>query len=165
MLLLGSILIGCSDQESPTAANDEALTTLSKAGVVEYQFDVNLGLEAPYEDCTTGADMQNHGITRAHIRVTTTPSGNLIMKGWVDYDAYGAVTLENLATGEIWTLANGHNPFGRVIKENGYFLAHYHWNELYRGPNGQVLHILLKGHIKFDKDGNLIIFRRSYTCR
>jgi hypothetical protein len=121
--------------------------------------------EAPYEDCTTGADMKYYGTLLVTISELTNASGNLIIQSWVDYDAFDGVTLKNMDTQEVWTCISGHNPFGEVIKENGFYVLHYHWNELYRSGDGDMLHILLKGHVKIDKDGNVTIDRESYTCR
>ena len=163
LLLLGSIFIGCSDQQAPTANNDEALPPLSKVVVVEYTFDWDLSFDPPYEDCATGAPMQPHGVIRYYVREVITPSGNILLSAWVDYNAYDGVTLENLDTGDMWTLTNGNSPITNVTKENGFYLAAYHWNELYR-LNNQNLHIHAKGHKKFEPDGTVTTNRRTYNC-
>jgi hypothetical protein len=163
LLLLGFIFWGCDDQQPSTAATDEALTPLSKVNVVEYSFDYNLDWDDPYEGCANGQPMQQHGWLRYHVRETTTPSGNILLSAWVDFNALGGVTLENLVTGEIWTLTNGNNPITNVTKENGFYLAAYHWNELYR-LNNQNFHLHVKGHKKFEPDGTVTTDRRSITC-
>ena len=121
LLLLGGIFIGCSEQQAPIANNDEAVTTLNRVTVVEYTCDADLTSEPPYLDCVTGEPMNNIGTVLVHIRELTTPSGNVSINGWVDYDAYGGVILKNETTLEEWTLTNGHNPFHEVIKENGFY--------------------------------------------
>ena len=163
-LILGIIFISCSEQQGPTANNDEAVTPLNKVTVVEYSYLYDMDWDPPYEDCATGEDMKTHGLVEVFIREKTTPSGNLIINGWVDYNYYSGVTLENLGTGDIWTLENGHNPFHEVIKENGFYNLHYHWNELFK-LNNQTLHIHLKGHFQILPDGTVTHDRESYTCR
>jgi len=162
VLLLGSTFIGCSDQQTPTDGNDEALTALNKPVIESYWW--NMDWDPVYEDCATGEDMQNHGWLKIYTREITTPSGNVIISGWVDYDAYEGVTLENLATGDIWTLTTGHNPFHEVIKENGMYILRYNWNELYKKQNSPNIHIHLKGHLKILPDGTVTHDRESYTC-
>jgi hypothetical protein len=163
LLLLGNIFIGCNDQQAPTASTDEAVTHLNKVTVVEFAFDWNLDWDDPYEECATGAPMQPHGLIRYHVREVTTPSGNILLSAWVDYNAGEGVTLENLQTHEIWTLINGNSPITNVTKENGFHVAAYHWNELYR-LNNQNLHIHVQGHKKFEPDGTVTTDRRSYNC-
>ena len=163
LLLLGFMFWGCDDQQAPTAVNEEALTTLSKVTVVESILDWDLSLDPPYEDCATGAPMQPHGLIRYYFREVTTPSGNILLSAWVDYNAHDGVTLENLGTGEMWTLTNGNSPITNVTKENGFYLAAYHWNELYR-LNNQNFHIHAQGHKKFEPDGTVTTDRRSYNC-
>jgi hypothetical protein len=107
--------------------------------------------------------MQYHGWVLIHFREVTTPSGNLIVNAWVDY-TYDQITLENTVTGEIWTNLNGHNPFGEVMKDNGFYVLHYQWNELYRNEAGELLHIHLKGHFTIDKEGMITHDRESFTC-
>ena len=124
----------------------------------------NLDWDPPYEDCASGQDMQNHGWVLVYTQTKTTPSGNVIISGWVDYHAYQGVTLENLGTGEMWTLTTGHNPFHEVIKENGFYILRYNWNELYK-LNKQNLHIHLKGYLKILPDDTVTHDRESYTCR
>ena len=164
ILLLGMLLIQCNEEPTPTGVSQDNLLSMSKIIVNEYTFDATLDLEPPYEDCATGEDMQNHGTVKVYIVERITPSGNVLVNGWVDYNAYGEVTLENLGNGDIWTLTNGHNPFHEVIKENGFYVLSYHWNELYKLDN-QTLHILLKGHVKIEADGTVTIDRESYTCQ
>jgi hypothetical protein len=163
LLLLGIISWGCSDQQAPTANTDEAVTPLSKVTVDEYFFDWDLDWDDPYENCASGAPMQPHGLIRYHIREVTTPSGNILLSAWVDYNVLGGVTLENVGTGEMWTLTNGNSPITNVTKENGFLVAAYHWNELYR-LNNQNFHIHAQGHKKFEPDGTVTTDRRSYNC-
>lgn len=159
----------CQQEQNPAeilgieSSSEEGPASLSKVFVVVDSFDAVLDLEPPYENCTTGEDMQNHGTVRAYLVGRVTPSGNEIWNGWVDYDALGGVTLENLGTGEIWTLTNGHNPFHEIYKENGFWVLSYHWSELYK-LNNNTLHIQLKGHVKLQPDGTWKIDRESYRC-
>ncbi len=162
-LVMAALLVGCDGQPLEPVP-DEALTPAFKVDRQEYSYLYDLDWDPPYEDCVTGEPMQNHGFLRVHVRETTTPSGNVTVHGWVDYGAFGPVTLEGLWSGVIWTLTNGHNPYGEVIKENGSYLLHYHWNESYSNPDGEKLKIHLKGHMKIDKDGNMTINRHSYRC-
>jgi hypothetical protein len=163
LLLLGIISWGCSDQQAPTANTDEAITPLSKVTVDEYSFDYELNEEDIYDNCANGQPMQPHGWLRYHVRETTTPSGNILLSAWVDFNALGGVTLENVGTGEMWTLTNGNSPITNVTKENGFYVAAYHWNELYR-LNNQNFHIHAQGHKKFEPDGTVTTDRRSYNC-
>ncbi len=164
-LLIGVLVLSCSDLESPTASPDASVNPLSKVNVVEYSFPVTMDYEPPYQNCSTNAPMKNYGTVRVHIRELTTPSNNLIVTGWVDYNAFNGVTLKNMSTNEIWTLVTGINPFGEVIKENGYYMLHYQWSELYKNSSNATFHIHLKGHIKIDNNGHWTIDRESYTCR
>ena len=164
LVLIGGFFIHCSDEQTPTGTSQDELSRMQKVIVDEYSFDAILDLDPPYEDCATGEDMQNHGTVKVYIVEKTTPSGNLLITGWVDYNAYSGVTLENLGTGEIWTLTNGHNPFHEVIKENGFYRLHYHWSELYKNSNGENLHIHLKGFFAIDNEGNVTKDLESYNC-
>ena len=92
----------------------------------------------------TGALIQYHSFVKIYAKEKTTPSGNWIATGYVDYDAYDGVILENLSTEEIWTLQNGQNPWNEIENHNGSYRLHYHWNELYKLGN-QNLHIHLEG--------------------
>lgn len=160
------LAFGCTDQTtSPTALSDDVAAPTFTVDRQEFSSPYDMDWDPPYTDCATGEDMQNHGILLIHIRETTTPSGNVTVHGWVDYDAFGPITLEGLSSGDIWTLNNGHNPFGEVIKDNGFYLLHYQWSELYSNPEGRKLHIHLKGHVKVNPDGTVTINRESYTCR
>ena len=163
LVFIGVFFISCNDELSPTTSSDEQISSLNKVTVVEYSFPADLGSESPYTDCATGAPMQNHGLVEVFIQEKTTPSGNLIIKGWVDYNYYDGVTLENLFNGDIWTLTNGKNPFNEVIKENGFYKLSYQWSELYK-LNKKTLHIHLKGHVKIEPDGTVKIDRESYNC-
>jgi hypothetical protein len=96
---------------------------------------------------------------------TTTPSGNLIVRAWVDYTAHGEVTIEGLTSGNIWTLTHGHNPFGEVIKENGFYQLHYQWHEFFTSSIHGDLRVHLKGHVFVDPSGTLRIERETATCR
>lgn len=164
LLLVPLLLLAC-DREPVAPAPDEGLTPLLKVDRQDSADPYDLDWDPPYEDCATGEDMQNHGIVLVYVRETTTPSGNVTTHGWVDYDAFDGVTLEGLTSGDVWTLTNGHNPFGEVIKDNGSYLLHYQWSESYSHPDGRKLHINLKGHVKVDNDGNVTIDRESHTCR
>jgi hypothetical protein len=162
VLLMGGIFLSCSDQQAPTA-NDEVVDPLNKVTVVEYFILFDLSLEPPYTNCVTGAPMQNHGIATLHITEKTTPSGNWIATGYLDYNSHGGITLENTSTNEIWTLQNGTNPFNEIAKHNGAYRIHYHYNELYK-LNNQNLHIKLKGFFAIDKDGNVTREIHEITC-
>lgn len=160
------LLAACSNPPTTsTVLNDDAAPPAFKADRQESTWEAVMDEEPAYEDCATGEDMQNHGRLLVYETETTLPSGNVILHGWVDYAAFGPVTLEGVTSGDIWTLQNGHNPFGDVSKENGFYMLRYQWSELYKNPDGQTLHIHLKGHFKIDPDGNVTIDRESYTCR
>jgi hypothetical protein len=164
LLLLGCIFIGCSDQQAPTGISEESNTTLNKATIIKDSFDYDYDAESlPFTDCVTGASMQNHGIVKANYKIVLTPSGHYIETGHVDYDAYGGVTLENLSTGEIWTLQNGTNPWHWIEYDNGSFRFHYLWNEVYKSGN-QVLNLHLQGFITVDKNGNVTKEIETYSC-
>lgn len=66
LLLLGSIFIGCSDQQAPTGNTDEAVTPLNKVTIVESTFDADLTGEPHYLDCATGAPMNNIGTVKVY---------------------------------------------------------------------------------------------------
>lgn len=163
LLFLGIIFLGCSDPQAPTAVSSDTDLTLNKGSVVEYSFDYDLDTDPPYTNCVTGEPMQNHGIVKVYVREMTTPSGNWIGSGYVDYEAYGAVTLENTTTSEIWTLKNGQNPWSEIENHNGSYRIHYHWNEVYSMGN-QNLHIHLQGFFSIDSDGNITRDLETYDC-
>jgi hypothetical protein len=162
-LFLGCVITSCSDHQAPTAISDDSSTTLNKVTVVEYNFDYDLDTDLPYTNCVTGASMQNHGIVKVYVRELTTPSGNWTATGYVDYGAYGGVTLENLSTNEIWTLQNGQNPWNEIEIHNGSYQLHYHWNEVYTSGN-ENLHIHLKGFFTIDRGGNVTRALEEYFC-
>ena len=134
-----------------------------KVDRLDYTYDYDLDGDAPYPDCL-GEAMQNHGVVQVFVRQRATPSGNVLVNGWVDYDAYGPVTLEGLSSGTVYTLVNGKNPFVEVIKENGLYLLHYHWNEVFRSQDGKKVNVHLQGHLKIEPDGTVKIDRESYRC-
>jgi hypothetical protein len=157
------VAVSCDQQPVEPATDQVAEDATFKVDRDAYFFDVDLGAEAPYPDCL-GEAMQNQGTVRAYVRERVTPSGNLLVSGWVDYDYFGGVTLVGLSSGDVYTLLNGHNPWSEVIKDNGFYSLAYHWNEQYRNDDGQILHILLKGHVKIEPDGTVKIERESYKC-
>ena len=163
LLLLAVVFVSCNDSSAPTAINDEAITSLSKVVVDEYFFEIVLDDEEPFVMCD-GDLMQYQGSVGLHLKEKTTPSGNTIVKGWVDYHAFGGVILENSVTGAVWTLTNGHNPFGEVIKENGFYVLHYQWHEFYENEEGDKLRVFLKGHVKVNPDGTVSIERETVKC-
>lgn len=163
LLLIGSFFIQCSDQQSPTSISNESNTLLDKVTVTEYNFDYDLDTDPPYTDCVTGMSMQNHGVVIVYVRELTTPSGNWIATGYVDYNAYGGVTLENMSTNDIWTLQNGHNPWNEIENHNGGYRLHYHWNEVYKLGN-QNLNLHLKGFFTIDHNGNVTKDLETYSC-
>ena len=161
--LLGSIFFSCSEQQAPTAIVEESNTTLDKVIIINDSFDYDYVESLPYTDCVTGASMQNHGIIKANYKIIMTPSGHYIETGHVDYNAYGDVTLENLSTGEIWTLQNGTNPWSWIEYANGSFRFHYLWNEVYKLGN-QVLNLHLQGFFTVDQNGNVTKNLETYSC-
>lgn len=170
LLFFGCIFLGCGDQQAPTSLNNELNTTLDKVIIEEGSFEFNYDDAdgegnpfPPYTDCVTGASMQNHGRVEAHYRIVITPSGIYKETGHVDYNAYGEVTLENLSTGEVWTLQNGTNPWSWIEYHNGSFRFHYLWNEIYRSGN-QVLNLHLQGFFTIDHNGNVTKSLESYSC-
>jgi hypothetical protein len=162
VIFLGSIFISCSEQQSPTAITNESITPISKVTVNEYFWEIVLDEEDPFVECD-GNLMQYHGSVGLHIKEKNTPSGNIIANWWVDYMAFDGISLENLVTGEVWTLTNGHNPVGEVIKENGFYLIHYQWNELYKLDN-KTLHVHLKGQFMVLPDGTVKHDQESVKC-
>jgi hypothetical protein len=162
-LVMGALLVGCGGQPLELEpVPDEALTPLFKVTVDEDTYEYDLGNELPYEDCA-GEDMQTHGKILVHVREMTTPSGNLIVSGWVDY-TFEQITVEGLSTGEIWTLTNGFNPFHEVIKEDGSYFLHYQWHEFYTNEDGEKLRAFVNGNYQIDQDGNVRIERESVRC-
>ena len=134
-----------------------------KVDRLSYTYDYDLDWDPPYPDCL-GEAMQNHGIVKVYVREHTTPSGNVLVSGKVDYHAYGPVVLEGLSSGDVYRLRNAQNPFVEVIKEDGFYRLHYHWNELYRNQDGQKLNLHLQGHLKIEPDGTVKMDRESYSC-
>lgn len=163
ILLIGGLFIQCGDQEAPTSTGEESKATLNKVSVVEYSYDYDGDWDPPLTNCVTGALMQYHGVVKVYVRDLMTPSGNWIETGYVDYNAYDGVTLENLSTGEIWTCQNGQNPFNIIEKNNGAFRLHGHWNEVYKLGN-QTLNLHLKSWFTVDKNGNLTKNIETYFC-
>jgi hypothetical protein len=161
--MLGFILWGCSDQQSPTAISEEANTTLNKATIIKGSFDYVYSELDTYTDCVTGASMRNYGTVKANYKIVITPSGHYIETGHADYNAYGEVTLVNTSTGEEWTLQNGTNPWHWIEYNNGSFRFHYLWNEVYKSGNN-VLNLHLQGFITVDKDGIVTKNIETYSC-
>jgi len=161
LLLLGSIFIGCSDQQAPTDGNEEALTALNKPVIESFWW--NMDWDPVYEDCATGDDMQNHGWLKIYTQEITTPSGNVIISGWVDY-GFEQITLEGLTSGDIWMLTNGFNPFHEVYKENGAYFLNFQWHEFYSNEYGDKRRAFVTGHLHIDADGNVTSVRESINC-
>ena len=163
IILLGSLMISCNDEPLPTASSDSSVSPLNKIIVNEYFYEIVLDDEEPFVECD-GNLMQYHGRVGLYIKERVTPSGNIIAKWWVNYEQFDGVTLENTVTNEVWTLINGHNPVGEVIKENGFYRINYQWSELYK-LGKKTLHIHLKGQFMVLPDGTIKHDRESYTCR
>ena len=157
------LAVSCDQQPVDPTANQTAEGAAFNVQRNAYFFDAVLDAEPPYPDCL-GEPMQNHGTVRAFVSEKTTPSGNLVATGWVDYGYFGEVTLEGLWSGDIYTLQNGHNPWTEVSKDNGFYSLAYHWNEQYKNEDGDRLHVMLKGHYKIEPDGTVRIDRESYRC-
>ena len=68
LLMLGFILWGCSDQQSPTAISEESNTTLNKATIIKGSFDYVYSELDTYTDCVTGASMRNYGTVKANYK-------------------------------------------------------------------------------------------------
>jgi hypothetical protein len=168
LLMMGFIFWGCSDQQSPTAT-DEEVSSLSKVDRVEYTFELDLADPdegvPPYEGCP-GEDFQPHGIIVVHVVETTTPSGNWIVSGWTDYFAdENGVWLVGLTSGDTWTLYKANNPWHEFSKENGYYLLKYQWHEWYRNDDtGETLRVFVKGHVLVTPKGGLKIARETTRC-
>ena len=154
-------LVGC-DSQPVEPVSDEALNSLSKVNRVEYTFEYDLGDEDPYEDCA-GEDMQLHGKVLVYVRETTTPSGNLVVSGWVDYK-FEPITMEGLTSGDIWTLTKGFNPFHEVYKENGAYLLNFQWHEFYSNEYGDKRRAFVTGHYHVGPDGNVMNERENIRC-
>jgi hypothetical protein len=164
VLMMGFIFWGCSDQQSPTAI-DEEVSSLSKVDRVEYTVDLDLATLPPYEGCP-GEDFQPYGLIKVHVVETTTPSGNFIVNGYTDYFAdEDGVWIEGLTSGDIWTLYKANNPWHEFIKENGYYLLKYQWHEWYRNDvTGETLRVFVKGHVLVTPKGGLKIEREITRC-
>lgn len=174
-ILAALIILGCSQTE-PSApqsvaqstsdylsVSDDAVSSTLGVERVEYSIPYDLEDEGAWVICN-GELMQGHGIVELHVIETYLPSGDLITRAWVDYQAYDGVWFEELSSGDIWQLTNGHNPFGEVIKENGFYMLHYQWNEIYTNPDHGILRNHLKGHVMVEPDGTVRIERESYRC-
>jgi hypothetical protein len=163
ILLIGGLYIQCNDQKAPTSTGDESITTLNKAIIDEGEFDYDFEPDAPYSNCVTGALMKNHGVLKLYFKAIITPSGTYKETGYVDYNAYGGITLENLSTGEIWTLQNGTDHWSWIEFHNSSFRYHYLWNELYKLGNHN-LHIHSQGYFAVDKNGNVTRVVENISC-
>ncbi len=88
--LVALVAFGCSDPPTTaTALGDEAVAPAFMADRAEYSFPYDLQDEDPFLVCR-GELVEGYGILTIHIREVTTPSGNLLVRGWVEYpgDSY-----------------------------------------------------------------------------
>jgi len=157
------VVVSCDQQPVEPLVDQTSDVPAFKVEHQVYTYDYDMDEDPPYPDCL-GEAMQNHGVVKVYVRQRDTPSGNVLVNGWVDYDAYGGITLEGLSSGEVYTLINGKNPFVEVMKEDGFYLLHYHWNEVYRSDDGKKVNVHLQGRFMIGPDGTVKIDRESYRC-
>jgi hypothetical protein len=174
-LLLMASLIGC-DQARPTEneiSGPSVLkavagpTSLSKAERQEYSFTFDLEDEEPFIECR-GELMAFHGIVTINIREQTTPSGNLLVRGWVEYsdDQWAEGTVSQ----DVWTLRKGLNPYTETLKgdfysEEDFWVQNWQILEWYQNEDLGKLKIQWWGGLKFDKDGDMALYRDRVTCK
>ncbi len=176
-LLLAIVLVGCSETlpteslvaetESAQIAAYDAATSLAKAERQEYSILYDLEDEEPFIECR-GELMKFHGVLTINIREQTTPSGNLLVRGWIDYgDDHWA---EGTESHNVWTLRKGLNPYTETLKgefysEEDFWVQNWTIIEWYENPELGDLKLKWWGHLKFDKDGNFTIYRDNVTCK
>jgi hypothetical protein len=158
-----ALLVAVSCDQPPVEPVDADVASdlpAFKVDRADCSFVVDLGTEIPY-DCTDEL-LQPQGLVLVNCAEKTTPSGNTIVSAHVDYEAFDGVYLDGLT--DVWTNTNGHNPFGEVIKDNGFYQLHYHWHEFYRNQDGERLKVHLKGHFAIAPDGTVKIDREVLSC-
>ena len=165
VLLVPLLLLAC-DREPVAPVPDEGFAPLFKADRVEYTVDYDLGDEVPFLVCR-GELMEGHGILLIHIQEVTTPSGNLLVRGRVEYP--GDTWMEGTVSHVVWTFAKGLNPYTETLKGEFYsgedfWVQHWTISEWYTNPELGKLRVRWWGGFKFDKDGDLTINRDNLTC-
>jgi len=159
--LVALVAFGCSDPPTTaTALGDEAVAPAFMADRAEYSFPYDLQDEDPFLVCR-GELVEGYGILTIHIREVTTPSGNLLVRGWVEYpgDSYMIGT----ESGVVWTFKKGLNPFTETYKGQ-FYRQNWMITEWYTNPDLGQLRVRWWGGFKYDKDGNLTINRDNLTC-
>jgi len=165
--LVALVAFGCTDPPTTsTALNDEVAPPAFKTSHVEYSFPYSLDDEVPFLVCR-GELVQGHGTLMIHIREVTTPSGNLLVRGRVEYP--GDTWMEGLVTGVVWTFEKGLNPYTETLKGDFYsgddfWVQNWTIHEWYTNPALGKLKVSWWGGFKYDKDGNLTINRDNLTC-
>jgi hypothetical protein len=168
-------LVGC-DQGSPTETSvpsvsilkaDAESSLLAKAERQDFVFTFDLEDEEPFITCREEL-MAFHGIVTINVAETTTPSGNLLVRGWVEYsDDQWA---EGTESHDVWTLRKGLNPYTETLKgdfysEEDFWVQNWQILEWYENPELGKLKIQWWGGLKFDKDGDMTLYRDRVTCK
>jgi len=168
-------LVGC-DQADPVETSVSSVSMLksetgetlaSKAERQEYSFTFDLEDEEPFITCR-GELMAFHGIVTINVREQTTPSGNLLVRGWVEYSEDHWA--EGIDSHDEWTLRKGLNPYTETLKgdfysEEDFWVQNWQILEWYENPELGNLKIHWWGGLKFDKDGDMTLYRDRVTCK
>ena len=164
LLLLGSIFIGCSDQQAPTAGNDEALTSFSKEVWIEEIEEISIEPYEEYIDCL-GEMVTWHGSWYFITRTMTTPSGTEVWHFSTGYDTPTPLWAEGQTSAKIWEQRNGESYGGSVTKPQGTaYTFHYQGNERYfTQNNSEKLHAHWTGRIMIDANGNVTQERETFV--
>jgi len=157
-ILLPLVFVACTDTQ-PLAPDVDAAPSF-RADRAGYTISYDLQDEEPFFVCR-GELVEGYGILLIHITETTTPSGNLIVKGWVEYP--DDVRMVGTVTGVVWTQKKGINPFVEVIKGD-FYMQRFMIHEWYTNPDLGRLQARWWGGFKYDKDGELTIYREALLC-
>lgn len=167
LLVLAS---GCDlTSDYPASAEDsEGATAIAeKASRTEKVETYDLSTEEPWIECH-GELMQFHGVLQIHITEVETPSGNLLVRGWVEYpeDGYAIGT----ESGNRWERRKGLNPYTETLRgewysEEDFWAQSWQIIEWYTSDEHGKFKVHWWGTFHVDDEGNVMVYRDNLTCR
>jgi hypothetical protein len=160
LTLVAFVSVSCDQQ--PLGAPDSAITfkVERQTDTFVLDYDSSPPLECPEEW------VQQHGTLLAVQEMTTTPSGNVILRWSLDYDEFPPMTYEGLSTGRIYTLYKAVYSGGLTAR--GWpvpGMQHESLTEWYADDAGNELKVHWKIHFLVDEEWNFKISRVEPDCK
>lgn len=154
-----------NDDVSGEAIDMNALAGKTARNTAVYYYD--MADEEPFIECR-GELMSFHGVLAIHVTEVETPSGNLLVRGWVEYPGDGWA--EGVDSGTIWMRRKGLNPYTETLKGNWYSGEDF-WSqswtiiEWYENEEAGRMKVMWWGGFNMADDGTVRVENDRITCR